>query len=62
MWWQTPELALGWEAVLMRPAPEFTASYLSDTEFSDISCDMTLLPSCLALWTESCFAKVHLKS
>lgn len=61
-WWQTPELALGWEAVLMRPAAEFTASYLSDTEFSHISCDMTLLPSCLALWTESCFAKVHLKS
>lgn len=61
-WWQMPELTLSCEAVLVRPAAEFTASYLSDMEFSHISCDMTLLPSCLALWTESCFAKVHLKS
>lgn len=61
-WWQTPELVLGWEAVLMRPATEFTASYLSDIEFSHVSCDMTLLLTCLAFWTEYCFAKVHLKS
>lgn len=61
-WWQMPELVLGWEAVLTRPAAEFTAPYLSDKEASRISCDVTLLPSCLALWTESCFAKVHLKS
>jgi len=61
-WWQAPELALGWEAMLMRPAADFTAFYLSNTEFSQISCSMTLLPSCVALWTESCFTKVHLKS
>lgn len=43
-------------------AAEFSASCLSDAEFSHISCDVTLLSSCLALWAESCFAKVHLKS
>lgn len=57
-----PELTLGWEAVLMRPAAELFDSYLSNTELSHISCDMTLLPLCLALWTEPCFARVHLKS
>lgn len=57
-----PEFTLGWEAVLMRPAAEITDSYLSNTELSHISHDMTLLPLCLPLWTEPCFARVHLKS